>query len=58
MSPGKLKEEKDAFIADYLQMNNDGGVIATDQKMEYTPIRKQTGYFRCRPGSAGTRKNL
>lgn len=41
MAPSKLKEEKEAFVADYLQMNNDGGVIATDQKMEYTPIESK-----------------
>lgn len=41
MSPQKLKEEKEAFVNDYLQMNNDGGVIATDQKMEYTPIESK-----------------
>lgn len=41
MSPTKLKEEKEAFIADYLQMNNDGGVVATDQKAEYTPIESK-----------------
>ena len=38
MSPSKLKEEKDAFIADYLSIGNEGGVIATDQKMNYQPI--------------------
>ena len=38
MAPEKLKEEKEAFIADYLSITNDGGVVATDQKMEYTPI--------------------
>lgn len=38
MAPGKLKEEKEAFINDYLQISNDGGVVATDQKMEYVPI--------------------
>ena len=38
MSPSKLKEEKDAFVKDYLELGNDGGVIATDQKMNYTPI--------------------
>lgn len=38
MSPTKLKEEKDAFVADYLSMGNEGGVIATDQKMSYQPI--------------------
>lgn len=41
MSPSKLKEEKDAFIKDYLEMGNDGGVIATDQKMSYTPIENK-----------------
>jgi len=38
MSASKLKEEKDAFVKDYLELGNEGGVIATDQKMEYTPI--------------------
>lgn len=38
MSPTKLKEEKDAFVKDYLELGNEGGVIATDQKMSYTPI--------------------
>lgn len=41
MGASKIKEEKEAFIADYLQMNNDGGVVATDQKMEYTPIESK-----------------
>lgn len=41
MPPSKMKEEKDAFIADYLSMNNDGGVVATDQKSEYTPIESK-----------------
>ena len=38
LAPSKLKEEKDAFVRDYLEMGNEGGVIATDQKMEYQPI--------------------
>ena len=38
MSPSKLKEEKDAFVKDYLELGNEGGVIATDQKMDYKPI--------------------
>lgn len=38
MAPEKLKAEKEAFVADYLNITNDGGVVATDQKMEYTPI--------------------
>ena len=41
MPPSKMKEEKDAFISDYLSMNNDGGVVATDQKSEYTPIESK-----------------
>ena len=32
MSATKLKEEKDAFVKDYLELGNDGGVVATDQK--------------------------
>lgn len=41
MSPTKLKEEKDAFVKDYLELGNDGGVIATDNKMSYTPIENK-----------------
>jgi HK97 family phage portal protein len=39
LSPEKLKEEKDSFIADYLTISNDGGVIALDSKMEYEPLK-------------------
>lgn len=38
MAPDKLKEEKDNFINDYLQIANSGGIVATDQKTEYIPI--------------------
>lgn len=38
MAPEKLKEEKERFITDYLNIANNGGVVATDQKMEYQPI--------------------
>lgn len=41
MAPGKLKEEKEAFITDYMQVSNDGGVVATDQRMEYVPIESK-----------------
>ena len=41
MSPEKLKAEKDAFITDYLEIGNDGGVVATDQKMDYQPIESK-----------------
>lgn len=38
MSPEKLKLEKEAFVKDYLELGNEGGVIAIDQKMDYKPI--------------------
>lgn len=41
MAPEKLKEEKEAFIADYLQLSNEGGIVALDQKAEYTPIESK-----------------
>ena len=41
LAPQKLKEEKENFINDYLAMNNDGGIVATDQKAEYTPIENK-----------------
>ncbi len=41
MSPEKLKAEKTAFIEDYLTIGNDGGVVATDQKMDYQPIESK-----------------
>ena len=41
LSPEKLKREKEAFVADYLQIGNDGGVIAVDEKMTYEPIESK-----------------
>lgn len=38
MAPEKLKQEKERFIKDYLQITNSGGIVATDQKTEYIPI--------------------
>lgn len=38
LSPAKLKEEKEAFVSDYLGMENGSGVVAVDQKMTYQPI--------------------
>lgn len=38
MAPDKLREEKEQFMKDYLTMSNFGGLVATDQRMEYTPI--------------------
>ena len=41
MSPTKLKEEKEAFVKDYLSMENGTGLVATDSKMSYTPIENK-----------------
>lgn len=38
MSPENLKIEKEAFIKDYLSINNNGGIAALDQKMDYVPL--------------------
>lgn len=38
MAPELLKVERDRFMSDYLSMANSGGVVATDNKMEFTPI--------------------
>jgi len=41
LAPDKLKEEKDRFMADYMRMDNNGGVVVTDSKMEYAPIESK-----------------
>lgn len=38
LSPAKLKEEKEAFINDYLSVSNNGGIAAVDSKAEYIPL--------------------
>ena len=38
MSETKKQEQKENFIKNYLQVSNDGGVVVTDEKTEYTPI--------------------
>ncbi|WP_449355814.1 phage portal protein [Virgibacillus natechei] len=38
LSPEKLKEEKDAFVNDYLSATNNGGVAAMDSKFDYVPL--------------------
>ena len=38
MNPEKLREESRKFTEQYLSMNNNGGVVSTDQKMSYSPI--------------------
>ena len=38
LSPEKLKEEKTAFINDYLTVRNNGGIAAIDSKADYIPL--------------------
>lgn len=38
LSPEKLKEEKNAFINDYLSVANNGGIVAVDTKADYTSL--------------------
>lgn len=38
LSPENLKIEKEAFINDYLNISNNGGIAALDSKMEYVPL--------------------
>lgn len=38
LSPDKLREEKEAFINDYLTVSNTGGIAAIDSKADYTPL--------------------
>jgi len=37
----KLRESKEAFVKDYLSLENSGGIAAVDQSMEYTPIEQK-----------------
>lgn len=41
MAPEKLKEEKAAFVNEYLQVNNNGGIVTLDTKAEYVPINNR-----------------
>lgn len=45
LSGEKLKEAKDDFIADYLSMENDGGICAVDTKMDYQPIENKPAFI-------------
>jgi HK97 family phage portal protein len=38
MNDDLLKQKRDNFVRDYLQMGNSGGLVAVDEKMEYSPI--------------------
>lgn len=41
LSPEKLKQEKEAFINDYLTTSNNGGIAAIDNKFEYIPLKNE-----------------
>ena len=41
LSPEKLKQEKEAFINDYLTASNNGGIAAIDSKYDYTPLKNE-----------------
>lgn len=41
LSPEKLQEQKDRFVKDFLTLENSGGVVATDQQTDYTPIESK-----------------
>lgn len=38
LSAKDLKQQRDDFISDYMDINNNGGVVATDTKADYIPI--------------------
>lgn len=39
LAPERLKEEKEAFINDYLTVSNSGGIAAIDSKADYIPLK-------------------
>lgn len=41
LSPEKLKAQKEAFVRDYLSLENSGGIAAVDTSMEYTPLESK-----------------
>ncbi|KYH30741.1 phage portal protein [Clostridium tepidiprofundi DSM 19306] len=41
LSPEKLKQEKEAFINDYLNVSNTGGIAAIDNKFDYIPLENK-----------------
>lgn len=41
LAPEVLKADKERFIADYLDVSNNGGIIATDNKAEYVPLENK-----------------
>lgn len=41
LAPEVLKADKERFIADYLDVSNNGGIIATDNKADYIPLENK-----------------
>lgn len=41
LSAENLKKEKEAFINDYLNVNNNGGIAAIDNKFDYIPLESK-----------------
>jgi HK97 family phage portal protein len=38
LKPEDMKKQRDAFISDYLNVTNNGGIAVTDAKAEYVPL--------------------
>lgn len=38
LSPEDIKRNKDTFVADYLNLNNEGGIASIDSTQEFTPV--------------------
>lgn len=38
LNSAALKDERDDFMRDYMDMSNNGGVVVVDNKMDYTPV--------------------
>ena len=41
LKPEDIKEERDRFVREYLDISNNGGVAATDAKAEYIPLENK-----------------
>jgi len=42
LRPEDLKKQKDEFVADYMGINNDGGIAALDAKADFTPLESKS----------------
>ncbi len=45
LKPDDLKKQKDAFVSDYLSINNTGGVAALDSKAEYIDLKSDPKFI-------------